>query len=96
MKNYKIQDYTGYSSNNNSYEGLEKTSYFSVNEKWNTMCSQAGIDPNTGKKRSFINLSFLSSDTGKFVFFLGGSIILGIALYVTLKIIEKKKNGKQK
>lgn len=91
LKSYKIPDYTGYSSNNNSYDGLKKESYFSINEKWSTMCSQAGIDPKTGVKRSFINLSWLNGNTGKFVTIVGGVAIVTIISLVVLIIIRKKK-----
>ena len=52
LKSAKILDYTGYSSNGNSYEGLIKNQYFSVNEKWNAMCSQAKINPQTGSEET--------------------------------------------
>ena len=91
LKETKILDYTGYASNGNSYDGLEKTSSFSVNEKWNTMCSQAGIDPKTGNKRSLINFNFLSSDTSKFVFAIGITTVVFTSLYFVLRIIKKKK-----
>lgn len=91
LKNAKILDYTGYSANGNSYENLEKGSSFSVNEKWNTMCSQAGIDPKTGKARSF-NLSWLDGNTGKFVIYVGGvSFIVVLSLSVLLFIKHKRK-----
>ena len=81
LKNEKIKDYTGYSSNNNSYDGLEKGPMFSVNEKWNTMCSQAGIDPKTGQARG-LSLSWLNiSETGVLL------IIGGIALLTVCAVI---------
>ena len=52
LKETKILDYTGYAANGNSYVNLIKNASFSLNEKWNTMCSQAGIDPKTGQSRS--------------------------------------------
>lgn len=79
LKNAKILDYTGYSSNGNSYEGLEKTATYSVNEKWNTMCSQAGIDPKTGEFRG-INISFFGSDTFKLIIGIGGVSLLVIVI----------------
>ena len=69
LKDEKILDYTGYSANGNTYDGLVKDSYFSVYEKWNTMCSQAGIDPNTGLTRSF-----------GFSFSISGVLVIGISL----------------
>lgn len=77
LKQAKILDYTGYSSNGNSYVGLEKTSSFSVNEKWNTMCSQTGIDPNTGAQR----VGFIGSIFGSRTVMVG---ILGSAALVVL------------
>ena len=90
LKNAKILDYTGYSANGNSYEGLTKTSSFSVNEKWNTMCSQAGIDPKTGAYRSF-NTSFLKSEEFKATLVIGGVAIVIIALVIIYLIIKRKK-----
>ena len=92
LKATKILDYTGYSANGNSYVGLEKTSSFSVNEKWNTMCSQAGIDPNTGKKRSFFSFLDFSNPILLIVLVVGvGAVVsLGVMLYM----LKKKKQGK--
>lgn len=85
LKEEKIMDYTGYAANGNSYIGLKKDAYFSVNEKWNTMCSQAGIDPSTGKDRSmFFNLG---SDT-KGIVIIGGLIsiiVIGGFIYLVRK-----------
>ena len=53
LEGVKILDYTGYTANGNSYEGLTKKSEFSVNEKWNGLCNQAGIDPSTGQTRNY-------------------------------------------
>ncbi|MBO4667507.1 MAG: hypothetical protein J5666_05225 [Bacilli bacterium] len=89
LKNTKIMDYTGYAANGNSYEGLEKTSSFSLNEKWNTMCSNAGIDPNTGKTRT-INLSWLSGDNAKFFVIVGGVGFIFTLLAITYAILKKK------
>ena len=72
LKSTQILDYTGYTANGNSYEGLTKKSSFSVNEKWNTMCSQAGIDPKTGEARSLsLNIGSISKKTLLLLF--GGS-----------------------
>ena len=90
LKNEKIPDYTGYSSNGNSYEGLTKNSYFSVNEKWNTMCSQAGIDPNTGNIRTF-TLSWFDKDTTKMLLIIGGVAVIVCGGAVALMIIRRKK-----
>ena len=86
LKNAKILDYTGYSSNGNSYEGLTKNSSFSVNEKWNTMCSQADIDPKTGEARGNWLLSF-GSNTMALVIIGGVSVVavIGALIYIILK-----------
>lgn len=88
LKNIKILDYTGYAANGNSYEGLEKNAYFSVNEKWNTMCSQVGIDPNTGAERNDF-LEWIKNN--KVVVIVGGIAILGIAGFAIFLVIKKKK-----
>lgn len=91
LKQAKILDYTGYSANGNSYVGLEKTSSFSVNEKWNAMCSQAGINPNTGAKR----VGFIGSIFGSKTVMVG---ILGSAALVILLglfgVLERKRRLK--
>ena len=89
LKNAKIQDYTGYAANGNSYEGLEKNASFSINEKWNTMCSQVGIDPKTGQKRK-IGFNFLSSDLAKFAVVVGGTFVVFTLLYFVLRYLKKK------
>ena len=81
LKNTKILDYTGYANNGNSYEGLEKNAYYSINEKWNTICSQVGIDPNTGLDRSSFNINtpviiVVVSIT------VGAIIVFGIILFI--------------
>ena len=93
LKNQKILDYIGYASNGNSYEGLEKTTFFSVNEKWNTMCNQAGIDPKTGMARA-INFSWFEGNTGCFIIFVGGTALVVSLITIAAIIIKKKKNDK--
>lgn len=88
LKNTKILDYTGYAANGNSYEGLEKNAYFSINEKWNTMCSQAGIDPNTGLDRNDF-LEWIKQN--KVIIIVGGIAILGIVGFAIFLVIKKKK-----
>lgn len=90
LKNQKILDYTGYAANGNSYEGLTKSSYFSVNEKWNTMCSQAGIDPKTGEIRA-IDLSWFENSNIKAIIAFGGIVIVVISLAVFFIIYKHKK-----
>ncbi len=58
LKAARILDYSGYAANGNSYIGLTKTLSYSVHEKWNGLCSRAGVDPSTGelKKNWFDSL----------------------------------------
>ena len=89
LKQNKIKDYTGYASNGNSYEGLTKTSDFSINEKWNTMKSQAGIRTKTN---FFTN--FFGSNAFIFVV-VGASTLVVVGLVITLMVIQKKKKQKE-
>ena len=91
LMNEKIYDYTGYAANGNSYEGLIKNSQFSVNEKWNTMCSQAGLDPKTGEKRAVGFLSFLNITINSAFLMAGASI--GFSLLLVIFIVIKRKFG---
>ncbi len=88
LKDEKILDYTGYSVNGNTYDGLEKNSYFSVNEKWNTMCSNAGIDPSTGLTRSF---GFSFSTSGVLVTGISLGFIAFVALFGVLERIRRTR-----
>lgn len=90
LKSTKILDYTGYAANGNSYEGLEKNAYFSVNEKWNTMCSQVGIDPNTGESRG-IDWSWFQSRTFKMILIIGGTSLVVVGGVVVLLIVRKRR-----
>ena len=90
LKNTKILDYTGYAANGNSYEGLVKNAYFSINEKWNTMCSQVGIDPNTGEARG-IDWSWLQSRTFKMILIIGGTSLVVIGGVVVLLVVRKRR-----
>ena len=90
LKNAKILDYTGYAANGNSYEGLTKNATFSVNEKWNTMCSQASIDPNTGLHRS-VDLSWFKTNEFKGVLVIGGTALLVTGVLVVLLMMRKKR-----
>lgn len=95
LKNTKINDYTGYAKNGNSYEGLEKNGSFSINEKWNTMCSQAGIDPNTGKVRS-MNWFSVNGTTIKIILLIGAGALVsagGLVVYTLLKKKKEKTNN---
>lgn len=92
MKNVKIWDYTGYAANGNKYDGLVKNAQFSVNEKWNTMCSQAGIDPNTGLDRN--NFLEWIKEHKSLVIALGVGIVVVIGGATILIIHKKKKETK--
>ena len=92
MKEAKILDYTGYAANGNKYDGLDKHAggYFSVNEKWNTMCSQAGIDPKTGGDRAF---TFTLSRRA-IILIVGGVIaVLFVGGFVTYFVIKRKRKN---
>ena len=93
LKNTKILDYTGYNDNGNSYEGLEKNASFSVSEKWNTLCSQAGIDPKTGKSRGD-SQSLLDGNTGKFFIIVGGMAIIVSLGTIGFILFRKKRKEK--
>lgn len=90
LKATKIADYTGYSGNGNSYEGLTKNGWFSVNEKWNTMCSQAGIDPKTGKARSnFLSFFDISNPIFLVILIVGSGLL--ISVLVMLYLLKRRK-----
>ena len=92
LKNTKILDYTGYAANGNNYEGLAKTAFFSVNEKWRTMCAQAGVDPKTGQIVE-LRSSITFTTTGKILIALiGAAALIGIMVGIMLFIrLYKKK-----
>lgn len=93
LKEQKILDYTGYAANGNSYEGLVKTVPYSVNEKWNGLCSQAGVDPNTGQLRSpFFSFSLSGAKTPLII--TGGVIGVLILLEAIVIVIRKKNDAK--
>ena len=92
LKATKIWDYTGYAANGNSYEGLEKNAQFSVNEKWNTMCAQAGIDSNTGEERN--NFIEWIKEHKKLVIIIG-ILTLGVVAGVIFLFVLKKKKARQ-
>lgn len=93
LKSTKILDYTGYAANGNKYEGLEpekKSAPYSVNEKWNTICSQAGIDPKTGQDRS----TFVFPEISNLVWYLLIGVIALVPIIIfTIVLIKKKKNA---
>ena len=88
LKENKISDYSGYSKNGNSYEGLLKDSLYSINEKWNTMKSQAGI----GAKTNFFD-KLLSAKLFPFAI-IGGSALVIIVLVLILMVCMNKKKRK--
>ena len=89
LKSIKILDYTGYAANGNSYVGLVKNSSYSVNEKWNTMCSQAGIDPNTGEIRTF-SFGWLASEEFRMAILVGGTALLLVGGLVFIYFRKKR------
>ncbi len=92
LKKEILMDYSGYSQNGNSYENLIKDTPYSVNEKWKTMCSQAGIDPNTGEFRGF-NLSFFSSDLFKLLLVVGGVTLIVILIFIIYALNKAHKEN---
>ena len=89
LKDTKIKDYTSYSQET-GYEGATKEAWYSVNEKWNTMCSMAGIDPNTGEARG-LSLSFLNNSTMLMIITVLITGLIVTAGIVVFKIIKKKR-----
>ena len=89
LKKAMIDDYSSYK--NNSYADSVKDGRYSVNEKWNTLCSQAGIDPNTGKTRGLNLFGWLSSDTAKIALIIGSITLVSVGGAVAFIIIKKKK-----
>ena len=89
LKQNKIMDYAGYASNGNSYEGLSKTASYSINEKWNTMKSQAGVRTQT----NFFEKLLASQST--FLLVVGGTSVVVVGLVIFLMIfMTKKKRAK--
>ena len=86
LKNAKILDYTGYAANGNSYEGLIKNAIFSVNEKWNTMKSTAGVGSS-----GFDFFSWLTSSDTLWIIAIIGVAGLTIGAVTILVIIKKKR-----
>lgn len=89
LRETNILDYGDGSYKEGRYDpNVPKTAYYSVNEKWNTLCSQAGIDPRTGETRGWnLDLSF-SGDVKKSVIIAGGAlfvVIIGGLAYLIWK-----------
>ena len=89
MKTIKILDYGGGSYKDGGYNpDVPKSAYFSVNEKWNTLCSNAGVDPKTGETRGWsLDLGF-SGDMKKSLFIAGGTLF-GIIVAGSAYLIRK-------
>ena len=90
LKKTIIKDYSGFLENGGTYEGLEKDTNYSVNEKWNAMCLNAGVDPNSGELLKDKPL-FKISGKAIVIVILCASLIISITLIIVLK--EKKKNS---
>ena len=91
LNNTKILDYSGYSKNNNSYEGLTKDTQYSVNEKWNTMLSGSGANQKEGLFKRLKDWLTNSSSVGYVL--IGSVAVLTIAGVTIYLIIRKKKKG---
>ena len=93
LKEQKILDYAGYVANGNSYEGLVKSVSYSVNDKWNGLCNQAGVDPNTGQLRSSL-FGFDLSDAKIPLLIMGGAVGVLILLETVVIFVRKKNDAK--
>ena len=84
LRSTKILDYSGYSKNGNSYEGLTKDTSYSVYEKWLTLCENVGINAKTGKDISLVPHIYI---------FLIISVAIGLStasVYVVIKLKKRK------
>ena len=77
-------------ANGNSYEGLTKKAEFTVNEKWNGLCNQAGIDPLTGQTRNY-NLSLGGISKKTIALLVGGSVAF-VALLGLFAFFMRRRN----
>ena len=90
LKSHKIKDYTGEGYKDGEYHPeVPKTSEFSINEKWNTLCSQAGIDPKTGANRSVLSFLNLSGNTWNIVGLVGVTLLV-LAIGAIAMLIKNK------
>lgn len=96
MKATKILDYSGGSYKEGRYDpDAPKSAYYSVNEKWNTLCSNAGIDPKTGEARGWnLDLGF-SGDMKKSLLIAGGTFFIIIVAGSTYLIWKWRKRSLQ-
>jgi hypothetical protein len=88
-----LLDYTGaaYFGNGEYDATVPKSASYSVNEKWNGLCNNAGIDPKTGEKRNAF--SWFSLDRNATIYIALGAIgvvvLLGASAYL---IVKSKRN----
>ena len=92
LSSISIMDYTGYTQNGNSYERLEKNAWFRVDTKWNAMCAQVGIDPDTGLEGSKL-LVWIKAN--KKLVIVIGVLTLGVIGGIVFLLVLKKKKAKQ-
>ena len=90
FKSTYILDYSKYKDNNNSYDGLYKDTFYSVHEKWTTMCSIAKINPKTGEDQNYIGL--LNSKV--LVIALSCCVLLFFSIFLTFFFVKKMKANK--
>ena len=91
MKSTTILDYTSYNKETGSYEGYTKGGRFSLNEKWNTMCSIANIDPKTGELRRANFFEWFTTRTGKIILIGIAGVVLLVGVMIIFLIIKKKR-----
>lgn len=89
LKQNKINDYSGYAKNGNSYYGLVKNTQYSINEKWSTMKSQAGV-----KTKTNFLIKLAGSNVLLFMIICVSSVSV-ICLAVTLMMLQRRKKRKQ-
>ena len=90
LKNYKIKDYSGEGYKDGEYHPeVPKTAEFSVNEKWNTMCGQAGIDPKTGERRNVFGFLNFSSSTWGIIGLVGVAAVV-LLIGAILMLLKNK------
>ena len=96
MKATKILDYGGGSYKEGRYvPDVPKSAYYSVNEKWNTLCSLAGVDPKTGEARGWsLDLGF-SGDMKKSLLIAGGTLFVIIIAGSAYLIWKRRKRSLQ-
>lgn len=96
MKETKILDYGGGSYKEGRYDpDVPKSTYYTVNEKWNTLCSQAGIDPKTGEARGWSLVLGFSGDMKKSLLIVGGTLFVIIVAGSAYLIWKWRKGSLQ-